>query len=134
MGLGIQNEPSKPVSRVLYLDRIGVVTIYLDRMLPYGSSGQPGDGPGIPIVPLFGLAPDGVFLSRPVTRPPVSSYLAISPLPPGGRYVSVALSVGSPLLGVTQHLARGARTFLPDIIGAVTRFTWPTLRSNFTLI
>jgi len=68
------------------------VTICLDRMLPYGSSGQPGDGPGVPVVPLFGLAPDGVFLSRPVTRPPVSSYLAISPLlPKRKRYVSVAL-------------------------------------------
>jgi len=108
-----------------------MVTIYLGRMLPSGSSGQPGDGPGFPIVPLFGLARDGVFLSRLVTQPLVSSYLAISPLPGHphltspmkgevrkgpGRYVSVALSVGSPLLGVTQHLARGARTFLPDKI------------------
>jgi len=57
------------------------VTIYLDRTLPSGSCGQPGDGPGFPIVPLFGLAPDGVFLSRTVTRSPVSSCLAISPLP-----------------------------------------------------
>ena len=92
-----------------------MVTIYLAQMLPPGSCGQPGDGPGFPIVPLFGLAPDGVYLGRPVARPPVSSYLAISPLL-FERYVSVALSVGSPLLGVTQHLARGARTFLPDFI------------------
>ena len=86
------------------------------------------------MVPLFGLAPDGVFLSQPVTRLLVSSYLAISPLPVKGRYVSVALSVGSPLLGITQHLARGARTFLSDTIGAITRFTWATLRYAFTLI
>ena len=73
--------PSKPVSRVLCPDKVRTATIYLDRTLPSGSCGQPGDGPGFPIVPLFGLAPDGVFLSRPVTRPLVSSYLAISPLP-----------------------------------------------------
>ncbi len=113
-----------------------MVTIYLDRMLPSGSCGQPGDGPGFPIVPLFGLAPDGVFLSRSVAQPLVSSYLAISPLLflAEGRYVSVALSVGSPLLGVTQRLARGARTFLSDVIGAVTRFTWPTLKYTYTLL
>ncbi len=128
-----------------------MVTIYLDRMLPSDSCGQPGDGPGFPIVPLFGLAPDGVFLSRSVAQPLVSSYLAISPLlrfhphqtspvkgegmgASAGRYVSVALSVGSPLLGVTQRLARGARTFLSDVIGAVTRFTWPTLKYTSTLI
>jgi len=56
------------------------VTIYLGWMLPSSSCGQPGDGPGLPIVPLFGLAPDGVYRSRPVTRSLVSSYLAISPL------------------------------------------------------
>jgi hypothetical protein len=51
---------SKPVSRVLYPDIVGVVTIYLAPMLPSGSSDQPGDWTGHPFVPLFGLAPDGV--------------------------------------------------------------------------
>ena len=45
--------------------------------------------------------------SRPVSRPLVRSYRTISPLPlwprPARRYVSVALSVRSPCLGVTQR-------------------------------
>jgi hypothetical protein len=41
------------------------------------------------------------------------------------RYVSVALSVGSPLLGVTQHPARWSSDFPPLTKGAATRFTWP---------
>ena len=57
-------------------------------------------------LPLFGLAPDEVYLAVSVAGNAVSSYLAFSPLPwpedPGGVF-SVALSVGSPLLGVTQH-------------------------------
>ena len=55
-------------------------------------------------LPLFGLAPDEVFPATYVTAGAVSSYLTISPLPgkPGGIF-SVALSVGSPPLGVTQH-------------------------------
>src|SRR5579884_1690955 len=56
---------------------------------------------------LFGLAPGGVYLGRPVTRPPVGSYPTISPLPRQrlGCVVSVALSFGSPRLGVTQRPA-----------------------------
>ena len=57
-----------------------VATIYLALTLPPGSSGQPGDGPG-PLVPLLGLAPDGVCLASDVTIRAVSSYLAVSPLP-----------------------------------------------------
>jgi len=38
-----------------------VVTIYLALMLPSGSSDQPGEQAGRPFVPLFGLAPDGVY-------------------------------------------------------------------------
>ncbi len=66
---------------------------------------------------LSGLAPDGVYLGQPVTRLPVSSYLAISPWPAAGRvtgcrwYVSVALSLGSPPLAVSQHLALWSSDF-----------------------
>ena len=99
--------------------------ISLRRRLPAASSSQPGGGrasnPWVvertrsPLL-LSGLAPDGVYLSRPVTRSLVSSYLAISPLPdgsvaPDGRYVSVALSLGSPPLAVNQHPALWSSDF-----------------------
>ena len=72
--------------------------------------GAPAASPGTgraPNVPLFGLAPGEVY--PPPMSPPeaVSSYLTISPLSrwvtPSGRYVSVALAIGLPRLGVTQH-------------------------------
>ncbi len=102
--------PRQPVSRVLYqaahwftsaeagfLPCGGLAaTIYLALPLPEGSSGRPGDGlrrvgvraspvketagPGT-LVPLLGLAPDGVCLAPDVTTRAVSSYLAVSPLP-----------------------------------------------------
>ena len=56
-------------------------------------------------MPLYGLASDGVYPARPVTRPAVRSYRPFSPLPdslPGGLF-SVALSLGSPPLDVIQH-------------------------------
>ena len=60
--------------------------------------------------PLFGLAPDEVYHAASVAGDAVSSYLTFSPLPirsPSGESTggifSVALSVGSPPLGVTQH-------------------------------
>ncbi len=58
---------------------------------------------------LFGLAPDGVYLAFDITAETVSSYLTISPLPVSGscraigRVFSVALSVGLPLLRVTER-------------------------------
>ena len=58
---------------------------------------------------LFGLAPDGVYLAFDITAETVSSYLTISPLPVPrtvgaiGRVFSVALSVGLPLLRVTER-------------------------------
>ena len=75
--------------------------IPLDRLLPAGScdltrkhwTGRPLKGCRTPIpakidsayvpffVPLFGLAPDGVYLAFDVTIEAVSSYLAVSPLP-----------------------------------------------------
>ena len=84
--------PSKPVSRVLYPDIIGTAIIYLALPLLKGSCDQPGERPGTRI-PLFGLAPDGVCPAGRSPGAPVSSYLAISPLPRyyPWRYVSVAL-------------------------------------------
>ena len=52
--------------------------------------------------------------SQPVTRLLVSSYLTISPLPAtrgSGRYVSVALSLRSPSLAVSQHSALWSSDF-----------------------
>ena len=68
---------------------------------------------GRPLIPLFGLAPDGVCTAVRLPGTPVSSYLTISPLPrcKSGRYVSVALSVGFPLPGVTRHPARWSSDF-----------------------
>ena len=58
------------------------------------------------------------FAWLPVSPPgPVSSYLAVSPLPPtqsaGGGLLSVALSSSSPRLGVTQHPALRSPDFPP---------------------
>jgi len=55
------------------------VTIYLAPVLPPGSSDQPGDGPGVPWVPLFGLAPDGVC---PAGRSPGRRWALTSPFHP----------------------------------------------------
>ena len=61
-----------------------------------------------PIWPCSGWGLPG----QPVTRLPVSSYLTISPLPRNARrYVSVALSCGSPRLGVTQRPALWSSDF-----------------------
>ena len=118
MGAKNTNKPSS-VSRFV----IGMATIYLAPMLPLASCGQPGDIGRAPFHPPIWPCSGWGLHGRPVTRPPVSSYLAISPLPPyaksfGGRYVSVALSVGSPLLGVTQHPARWSSDFPPRFVDA----------------
>ncbi len=92
--------------------------IHLGLPLPTGSSGQPGAGTDA-LHPLFGLAPDGVCLAPHITAGTVSSYLAFSPLPAtrgranavGGRYVSVALSVGSPRPAVSGHPVRWSSDF-----------------------
>ena len=56
------------------------------------------------LFPLFSLAPDEVYPATCVTAGAVSSYLAFSTLPSKlGGVFSVALSVGLPPLGVTQH-------------------------------
>ena len=64
-----------------------VAAIHLDRLLPDGSSSQPGSlGAKLPCLrkgarPLFGLAPGGVCHAGLVTKPPVRSCRTLSPLP-----------------------------------------------------
>ncbi|VAW89111.1 hypothetical protein MNBD_GAMMA18-1977 [hydrothermal vent metagenome] len=49
---------SQPISRVL-----SWTTIHLGYALPHTSSNLPGNSAGHTIVPLFGLAPSGVYLA-----------------------------------------------------------------------
>jgi len=69
-------------------------------------------GRATPFVPLFGLAPGGVYQALPVTRGTGELLPHPFTLTPadihkvgGGGLLSVALSFPSPGLGVTQHLA-----------------------------
>ena len=86
----------------------------------------PGTYAGRINVPLFGLAPGGVFPATAVTSGAVRSYRTISPLPATlvetisgqnqrhlGGVFSVALSVGSRLPGITWHLALWSPDFPP---------------------
>lgn len=100
---------SRSISRIL-----SRVIIYLGRTLLSASCGTPGclrraAAPrvygGIPTVPCFAWGLPGQC----VATLPVRSYRAVSPLPgcrrrPGG-FFSVALSVGSPRLAVSEHAA-----------------------------
>ncbi len=65
---------SRTISRVLS----GMV-IYLDLLLPAGSS-DPPETRRAAASSLFGLASDGVYMARPVTRTAVVSYTAFPPL------------------------------------------------------
>src|SRR6266480_2692760 len=84
------------------------------------------DGPAV--LPLFCLAPHGVFPASQITPRAVSSYLAFSPLPAlrcqrTGGVFSVTLSV-NPDLGrdcprvLRGMLPYGVRTFLPALCNA----------------
>ncbi len=94
-----------------------VMTIHLGRPLLDGSSNLPARlGTENPLFSarenaprLFGLAPGEVCLAMLVTKHAVGSYPTFSPLPrhslkgDGGRFVSVALSLGLHPAGVTRH-------------------------------
>ena len=67
---------SRPVSRVL-----SWTAIHLGCASPRTSSDLPGNHAGRMNVPLFGLAPGGVYPAAPVTSRAVRSYRTISPLP-----------------------------------------------------
>jgi len=107
----------------------GVVAIHLVLVLPPGSCNQPGD---IGRAPFFApsspcgegkssVSPYSVLLrvgfARPAGLPAAGELLphhfTLARL--SERYVSVALSVGLPLLGVTQHPARRSPDFPPCV-------------------
>ena len=136
--------PGGPVSRVLYPDGVGTVTISLalsatfrrrypdpqaGTMLPLGSSSLPGDGPGTLGPPIRPCSRWGLTTAA-SPRPVVSSYLTFSPL---SRLVStthrdgmVSVPLSVPLCpkasrpwALPSTLPGGARTFLPhpNILG-----------------
>ncbi len=119
-GLSIQRhecaDTGWPISRILSPAN-GVAIICLGRWLPNVSSDQPegSDETGSLFPPIWPCSRRGLP-GQTVTRLPVSSYLAISPLPQRtdaalGRYVSVALSVGLPLPDVIRRLALWSSDF-----------------------
>jgi len=97
------------------------MTIHLVSMLPSRSSDLPGNSDGPPsIVPLFGLAPGGVYLAPAVTGETGELLPHPFTLTPtdiqdigGGGFLSVALSCPSPGLGVTQHPVLWSPDFPP---------------------
>ena len=118
------------VSRILFRRRLAtpvVAIIFLGRRLPVASCGQPGDGTG--------EQPVGSRANPPPTPPvwpcsrwglpqPISHLTAGKLLPHhftltlamrldacGWRYLSVALSLGSPPLAVNQHPALWSSDF-----------------------
>ncbi len=73
---------------------------------------------------LLGLAPGEACLANRVAPVPVGSYPTFSPLPPGGGFVSVALSFRCRNRVLPGALPYGARTFLPTE-GAAARPALP---------
>ena len=97
------------------------MTIHLGAMLPTRSSDLPGNSGGPPSsVPLFGLAPGGVYLAPIVTdetgellpHPFTLTQPDIPDIQPGG-FLSVALACLLPGLGVTQHPVLRSPDFPP---------------------
>ena len=104
----INKDIGEAISRVLYL-----ATIFLGLPSPTGSSDLPSGKrraaafqalcgtPQLP--PCLVLLRVGFTWTQDVTTLPVSSYLAVSPLPFSRRYISVALSLRLPSPDVIRH-------------------------------
>ena len=115
-----EKKGSSPISRVLSSGPIRKparrAIIPLDDVLPRRSSSLPGDSASSVDVPLFGLAPDGVYRAVTVTSAAVGSYPTVSPLPDLRRAIggllSVALSVA-----FTRRLWRPAVSRHPALWG-----------------
>jgi hypothetical protein len=109
----IGKRKSRPISRVL-----SRAAIHLGCKSPCSSSNLPRNRAGHAYIPLFDLAPSGVYRAAPVTSCAVRSYRTFSPLPSPfckklGGIFSVALSVGLHLPGVTWHPAQWSPDFPP---------------------
>ena len=130
-----KNRSSKPISRVLSSEtnRSGDhlsspnVTIRVKRPT-LGQAGHPFQAPRKirvfwKLLSLY-LVLLQMGFAQPAGHPAAGELLPHHfTLIPKDGIVSVALSVGSPLLGVTQHLARWSSDFPPFYKRAVTRFT-----------
>lgn len=80
--------------------------------MPGASSDQTRGVGGQPHPPPIWSCSGWGLPSEPVSRPLVRSYRTVAPLPPaGGGIFSVALALGSPPLGVTQHPALRSSDF-----------------------
>ena len=102
------------------------MVIYLDLLLPASSSDPPENRSGRSIVFISVLLRMRFTYALPVTSQAVSSYLTISPLPLTWRYISVALSLESPLPDVIRHPALRSPDFPrlnPFVCSAA--ITWP---------
>jgi len=75
-GENIKERKSRPISRVL-----SRTVIHLGCKSPCSSSNLPRNRAGHASVPLFDLAPGGVYPATPVTSCAVRSYRTFSPLP-----------------------------------------------------
>jgi len=108
------------VSRVLFPPSVtlrGAMIITLGRQLPAASSDLPGSSGGPPSnAPLCGLAPDGVCRASPVTRGTgelLPRLFTLTPRRARGGMFSVALSLGSPPVAVSDHPALWSSDFPP---------------------
>lgn len=133
---------SPPISRVLSSGPIvrpaRRAIIPLVDALPRRSSSLPGDSASSVSVPLFGLAPDGVYRAVRVTTSAVGSYPTVSPLPvlrkAIGGLLSVALSVAFTLRlwrpAVSRHPALRGPDFPRCLEG--TAIAWRTSRRDYS--
>ncbi len=113
--LGIIVKGSRAISRVLFFPRGEAAAIPLGLQLPATSSSLPEDNSRAGFyVFLFGLAPDGVYLTGAVTGLPgelLPHRFTLTCACTGGL-LSVALSVDHSTWGLPSVLPCGARTFL----------------------
>ena len=116
---------SRPLSRVL-----SWTIIPLGPASPLGSSSTPGDGPSQPIVPLFGLAPSGVY--RALRRCPRRRWALTPPFHP---YHAPLRAVRRSALCCTSRRLAPPRRYLalcsvePGLSSArlpASRLSWPT--------